>query len=138
MFAGSVYYAYYTGGFLVDVPAVGADIGHVYGMCTDNNGNLYYADYLAGTVNKIDKTTNLINTVAGIGTWSDILYDDYPYNNVPATSAHIMGPRDVAIDKDGSIYIAETFGGTLMRVDTSGLLKVIAGKRFMVKCCLSF
>jgi uncharacterized protein YjdB/sugar lactone lactonase YvrE len=131
LYAGTVYYNFsYFPGFLVDVPSVGASIGQVFGMTTDKDGNVYYVDYDGGTVNKIDKTTNLINTVAGMGTWSFVYHDYYPYDNVPATSANIIGPRDVAIGKDGSIYIAETYGGTLMRVDTTGILKVISGVRF--------
>ncbi len=131
LYAGDVYYNLsFFPGFLVDVPAIGASIGQVFGMSTDKDGNVYYVDYDGGTVNKIDKTTNLINTVAGMGTWNLVLHDYFPYDNVPATSANIIGPRDVAIGKDGSIYIAETYGGTLMRVDTTGILKVISGVRF--------
>ena len=49
----------------------------------------------------VTKSTGIITTVAGDGT------EGFTGDGGPATSAGLSGPRAVAVDASGSIYIAD-------------------------------
>ncbi len=61
-------------------------------MALDNAGNLYVADLLNHRIRKINLTTKVITTVAGIGT------PGYSGDLGPATSAQLKLPSSVAIE----------------------------------------
>src|SRR6266850_2112453 len=60
---------------------------------------------------------NIIRTVAGSG----------PPDGVPALSANIAMPGQVAIDSAGNMYIASYAGHRVFRMDASGNLSTVAG-----------
>ena len=60
---------------------------------------------------------NIINTIAGGG----------PPDGVPAWSANMATPAQVAIDPAGDLYIASYTGHRVFRMDASGKLSTIAG-----------
>lgn len=45
----------------------------------------------------------------------------------PALEAQLTRPVDVAFDSDGNMYIAERLGARVVKVDTSGVLTLVAG-----------
>ncbi|HEV7685021.1 MAG TPA: hypothetical protein VGQ80_00535, partial [Acidimicrobiia bacterium] len=45
----------------------------------------------------------------------------------PATAAHLNGPRGIAVDAAGDIYVAEEHGARVRRIDPSGIISTIAG-----------
>jgi sugar lactone lactonase YvrE len=45
----------------------------------------------------------------------------------PATKASLHGPRDTAIGPDGSLYIADTWGNRIRKIDRLGTITSIAG-----------
>jgi len=45
----------------------------------------------------------------------------------PAVNAHINGPRGIAADSAGNIYVAEEAGERIRRIDPSGIITTIAG-----------
>lgn len=85
----------------------------------DEEGNLYIADTNNQRVRRIDAATGIITTVAGGGNGGD---------GVPATAAQLTPPTDVAIDRDGNLFIADPFQDRARRVDgVTGIITTIAG-----------
>ena len=91
-------------------------------ICFDADGNLYIADSQNHVIRIVD-TNGIINTVAGVPTVSD-----YSGDNGPATSAKLSEPRDVAVDADGNLYIADTGNHVIRMVDTNGIITTVVGK----------
>src|SRR5437667_4629485 len=99
------------------------------GVTLDNSGNLYFVDN--SRVRRVDAASQVITTVAG-GAYCG------PYCYVrgeggPATSAQLLGPKGVAVDSAGNIFIADGPSAyhsafTVRRVDAgTGVITTIAG-----------
>ncbi|MGA2613810.1 MAG: NHL repeat-containing protein [Spirochaetia bacterium] len=101
--------------------ATSAQISTPYGVTLDSAGNLYIADTHNHRIRKVS-TAGIITTVAGNGT------EGYNGDNIPATSAELNTPTDVAIDAAGNIYIADFENSRIRRVSTSGIITTVAGK----------
>ena len=84
-----------------------------YGLALDSDDNLYIADGRNNRIRKVDTSVTpwTITTVAGGGS---ALGD-----GGAATSAKLNGPRGVAVDGDGNLYIADTSNHRIRKVDTS-------------------
>jgi sugar lactone lactonase YvrE len=87
----------------------------------DAPGNLYIADTSNNRIRKID-TNGIITTVAGNG------LKGFGGDGGPATAAALNDPRDVAIDADGNLYIADTINNRIRKVDTNGIITTFAGQ----------
>ncbi len=105
-------------------PATGATFswgfnGHL-GIAVDGAGNLYIPDLSNQRVRKVDPQ-GIITTVAGNGV------RDNSGDGGAATSAGLVDPIAVAIDRGGNIYIAESAGNRVRKVDTTGIITTAAG-----------
>jgi uncharacterized protein (TIGR03437 family) len=99
-------------------PATSAELAYPQGVAVDSAGNVYIAD---SSNNRIRKVTNgVIATVAGNGTAG------FSGDNGPATSAELRGPRGVAVDSAGNIYIADSNNNRIRKV-TNGVITTVAG-----------
>jgi len=98
-------------------PAVNATLTLPRGLATDAGGNVYFASL--GRIRKVD-TAGVITTVAGNG--SPLSLGD----GGPATSAG-MTPTWVTVDTDGNLYIADTGGNRIRKINTSGIISTFAG-----------
>jgi uncharacterized protein (TIGR03437 family) len=99
-------------------PATYAELSAPNGVAVDPAGNIYIAD--TGN-NRIRKVTNgVITTVAGNGTAG--LSGD----NGPATNAQLNGPKGVAVDSAGNLYIADTYNSRVRKV-SNGVITTVAG-----------
>ena len=98
-------------------PATSAQL-RVYSVAVDNSGNLYIADFLNDQIRKV--SGGVITTVAGNGT------SGYNGDGQAATSAQLSGPRGVAVDAAGNIYIADS-GNNRIREVSGGVITTIAG-----------
>jgi len=101
-------------------PASEADLGGVTGLAVGPDGSLYFAEYARHRIRKIDPD-GIITTVAGNG--------DYGYSGDggPATQARLRGPQDVAVGRDGSLYIADTGNHRIRKVSRNGIITTVAG-----------
>jgi uncharacterized protein (TIGR03437 family) len=101
-------------------PASAAQLNQPYDLAMDSAGNLYIADYGNQRVRAVGVDGN-ITTVAGNG----------PSGNSgdggPATAALLMGPRNLAIDPAGNLYISEFDGHRVRRVAPDGTIATVAG-----------
>jgi hypothetical protein len=89
-------------------------------VAVDASGNVYID---AGSIRKIDATTGIITTVAGISGVAG-----YSGDGGPAASAELSTTNGVAVDKSGNIYIADTGNNRIRKVTAStGIITTIAG-----------
>jgi pimeloyl-ACP methyl ester carboxylesterase len=99
-------------------PAIWAELNVPYGVAADAFGNIYIADTNNNRIRMVSPN-GTITTVAGNGA------QGYSGDNAAATSAALNGPRGVAVDGFGNIYIA---GGSRIRmVSPSGIITTVAG-----------
>jgi hypothetical protein len=99
--------------------AYGAYINMPWGICFDNTGNLYIAEYGANHIRMVN-TMGIINTVAGSATFGSM------GDGGLATNAEIYNPTDVACDAAGNFYIADQ-GNNRVRVVSGGIINNFAG-----------
>ena len=101
-------------------PAIQAQLNQPEGLAVDSRRNLYVADFFNHRVRKVDPATGTISTIAGTGE------QGYGGDGGPAAEAMLSLPADVAVDADGSVYIAE--GSRVRKVDAAtGTISTIAG-----------
>ena len=101
-------------------PATAAQLSFPYGVAVDGAGNLYIADRGNDRIRKVD-AAGVITTVAGDGT------EGFGGDGGPATAAQLDGPRGVALDGAGNLYIADTNNHWIRKVDAAGVISTVAG-----------
>jgi sugar lactone lactonase YvrE len=112
-----------SGGFSGDnVPAASASLREPAGIAVDSVGNLYIADTGNQRIRKVAATTGLITTVAGSG------QAGFSGDGGPAASATLQGPRGVAVDTRGSLFIADTLNARIRMIAAgSGMITTVGG-----------
>jgi sugar lactone lactonase YvrE len=115
-FAGDGTYGYLGDGG----PATSAEMTYDYGVAKDSSGNVYIADS-ANYIVRVVNSAGIISTFAGIPQRPGFNGD-----GGPATSALLYSPNDVAVDKAGSVYIAD-YSNYVIRKVTGGTISTIAG-----------
>jgi hypothetical protein len=100
--------------------ATSASLMFPLGMAMDKIGNLYVADANNHRIRRID-LRGFITTVAGSGV------EGFSGDLGPATSASLNYPEDVAFDRSGNLFIADSGNNRIRRVDPSGVISTIAG-----------
>ncbi|WP_162903226.1 NHL domain-containing protein [Taibaiella koreensis] len=106
--------------------ATASQLGYPQGIAVDNAGNIYYTEYASqATVRKIDVTTGIINTIAGVPGASSLGFSG---DGGPATAAKMANPWDIALDNAGNLFITDFFNNRIRRVDAlTGIITTFAG-----------
>ncbi len=93
-------------------------------LAFDGAGDLYFTDYHDQIVRRIDATTGVLSTVAG-------LYIDgagYSGDGGAATGAQLHNPAGLAFDSSGNLYIADAGNQVVREVTAStGIISTVAG-----------
>ena len=105
-------------------PAAQAELA-VGGMAFDPVGNLYVAEGAPfGRVRRIDPS----GTITSFAGAAPLGADGSVGDGGPSTAAHLDYPVDVATDSAGRVYIAESQGQRVRRVDpVTGVITTVAG-----------
>jgi uncharacterized protein (TIGR03437 family) len=88
------------------------------GIAFDSAGNLYIADTDNQRIRKV--SGGMITTIAGNGV------NNLTGDGGTATNASFSGPRGIAVDSAGNVYIADFFNGRIRKV-SGGIITTIAG-----------
>jgi sugar lactone lactonase YvrE len=113
------------GGFSGDNgPALSARLSNPWSVAVDGLNNLYIADTQSHRIRRVD-TNGIITTVAGTGIAGN------SGDGGAATSAQLSGPRDVALDAMGSLYVADTQNSIVRRIDRNGTIVTVAGGKHL-------
>jgi sugar lactone lactonase YvrE len=91
-------------------------------ICFGGNGNMYIADSQNHCIRVVD-SNGIINRFAGSGPTAP----GYAGDGGDALFAMLREPRDVAVDADGNVYIADTGNHVIRKVDTSGIITTAVG-----------
>jgi murein DD-endopeptidase MepM/ murein hydrolase activator NlpD/sugar lactone lactonase YvrE len=101
-------------------PATQARLAYPTGVAVDAAGNLYIADgtlslgdNVGERIRRVSATTQEISTVAGNGDAG------YSGDGGPAINASLNGPRQVAVDSAGNLFIADRDNRRVRRVDAA-------------------
>lgn len=99
-------------------------------VAVDSKGNLYIADTLNHRIRKVNRAGTII-TVAGSGALSTVGHGTggfgFSGDGGPAVRAQLSIPEGVAIDSRGNLFIADTGNDRIRMVNTSGIIRTIAG-----------
>jgi len=117
------------GGFATD-----AQLNTPEGVWVTPDGTVYLSDSENNLVRKVGPDGK-ISTIAGDVEAAKKASDSNQYpiqtdsagDGGPATAAHLHGPRGIAADADGNIYVAEEGGARIRRIGKDGIITTIAG-----------
>lgn len=98
--------------------AIEADL-HPGGLAIDSQGRLCFSDERWDRVRRIEPDGSII-TIAGS-------VQGFGGDGGPAVDAMLDGPRGVAFDREGNLYICDTSNSRVRRVDTNGIITTVAG-----------
>lgn len=101
-------------------PAVAAQLEDPKAVWAAPSGDLYIADSGNERVRRVDRS-GTISTIAGTGV------PGYSGDGGPALAAQFDGPRGVAGDSAGNLYVADDNNNRVRRIDPSGVVTTVAG-----------
>ena len=110
-------------GFTGDgVAATATRLNNPTGIAVDAAGNIFFSDRNNQRVRRVDASTGIITTVAGIGTVG------FSGDGGSAASAQLTTPEGIALDADGNLFIADSNNHRVRRVDAlTGTISTVAG-----------
>ena len=118
-------------------PAAMATLDLPVAIVFDAAGNLLIADQANQMIRRVDRATDVITTIAGVGRCADsvnpnpcVINDGGPATaagfHFPIGQAARPGGR-IALAADGTIYVADTDNFRVRRIDPAGVITTFAG-----------
>ncbi|HEV7534962.1 MAG TPA: hypothetical protein VGP90_04955, partial [Acidimicrobiia bacterium] len=117
-------------------PANQANLNSPKGMFVEPDGSILVSDTDNNLIRKITPD-GIIHTIGGdvaaaqagppAGSTTSTLTGDSSGDGGPVANAHFDGPRGIIADAAGNIYVAETLGARIRRIDPQGNVTTIAG-----------
>ena len=109
-------------GIITTIAWPGATGINGYGVAVDGSGNVLIADNYYHRIRGVAAGTGILTTVAGNGVGG------YSGDGNDAKRANLSGPRGVAVDGGGNIFIADTLNHCIRRVEArTGIITTVAG-----------
>ncbi|OWK46921.1 hypothetical protein FRUB_00620 [Fimbriiglobus ruber] len=108
--------------------ATAASFGTPGGVAVDSKGDIFISDTANSVVREVN-TKGVISTYAGSGGEAsfEASFPGYSGDNGIATNATLNEPEGLAIDGNGSLYIADTNNSVIRVVNASGIISTFAG-----------
>lgn len=100
--------------------ATSATITNPTGVAVDAAGDVYFTDDTNNRIRKVAGATGIITTIAGNGNLQ------YSGDRGPALSAG-MDPFDIAVDAQGSLYVADNRNHRVRKIGLDGNITTVAG-----------
>jgi len=88
------------------------------GVAVDVAGNVYVADFTNNLIRKIT-SAGVVTTLAGTVTPGKV--------NATGTAASFNGPRSVAVDAAGNVYVADANNNLIREITPAGVVTTLAG-----------
>lgn len=110
-----------------NIAATSASLHQPCALAFDRKGNLYIAEYNSNRIRMVAAATGIITTVAGTGTAG------FRGDGAAAAAADLHGPRGIAFDSQGSLYIADSGNNRIRKITpnsgdlASGKISTVAG-----------
>lgn len=101
-------------------PAPAAQLQDPKSIYVGPSGEFFIADSGNDRIRRVDRS-GVITTVAGTGVTG------YAGDGGPATAAQFDGPRGVAGDAAGNLYVADDNNHRVRRIDPAGIITTVAG-----------
>jgi sugar lactone lactonase YvrE len=93
----------------------------VAGIAVDPNGNLIVAETIRQSIWRITPDGKALVAGTGNGT------SGFSGDGGPATSAMLSFPNGVAADKNGNLFIADSYNNRIRKVSSNGIITTVAG-----------
>ncbi len=101
-------------------PALMARLTNPDGVWVDGDGSLFISDQGNHRIRKVSPD-GIIRTIAGTGG------QGYSGDGGPATSAQLYSPGQVVVDKQGNLFIPDTYNNRIRKVTPDGIIRTVAG-----------
>ena len=88
------------------------------GVAVDSSGMIYVAEYGNNLIRKITPA-GVVTTLAGSGTAS--------FADGTGSAAQFNGPKGVAVDSSGTVYVADTYNHRIRKITSAGVVTTLAG-----------
>ncbi len=103
-------------------PATQADLNEPYEVRFDKQGNLYFADMRNHVIQRVDKKTGILSTVAGTG------QPGFSGDGGPGTQAQLNQPHSITFDPRGRLLICDIQNHRVRRWDPkTGIIETFLG-----------
>ncbi|MBI3722074.1 MAG: hypothetical protein HY248_05925, partial [Fimbriimonas ginsengisoli] len=108
-----------AGGGPNNVPAVQASLSYPWGVATDSSGNVFLS--AGGRIFRVNASGTL-TVFAGSG------LNGFAGDGGAATGASFSGPKGLAVDNQGNLYVADEANNRIRKVSaTTGIVTTVAG-----------
>jgi len=104
-------------------PAVQANLNLPFSLALDQKGQLYFVEDGTNVVRMID-SNGIIRTIAGDRSATGC---NSSGDGGPATAARFCLIRSLAFNSRGELFVADTFGNRIRKIDAQGIITTIAG-----------
>jgi sugar lactone lactonase YvrE len=101
-------------------PATKAQLSAPSDLAFDGDGNLLVADTYNHRIRRID-SSGVITTIVGDGK------SEYSTRDATALGVSLNNPQGIALDRDGNLYVADTYNHVVRKVDRQGAVTTFAG-----------
>jgi sugar lactone lactonase YvrE len=120
-FAGNDTLGYSGDGLL----ATAAEENQPASLARDAAGNIYIGEGNGCVIRKVNITTGIITTIAGLGGSSNCGYSG---DGIPATAAKISAVEGMAFDASGNLFFADFSNNRIRKIDmTTGIISTAVG-----------
>lgn len=103
----------------VDGAAGGARFNGPYAIAVDGAGNVYVADFFNSTIRKIT-SAGIVSTLAGTAGQAG-------FADGVGGAAKFNQPYGVAVDGNGSVFVADTYNRAVRKITAAGLVTTLNG-----------
>jgi sugar lactone lactonase YvrE len=105
-------------------PATQASLKYAFHTATDDLGNLYISDLDNNRIRRVEKSTGIIQTIAGTGV------DGFNGDGKTALATDIYKPFGLAFDKEGNLLFSDQNGLCLRKMNMkTKIITTVAGNR---------